>query len=65
MGRHAFPLETTAADQAAIIAKLAKRINEVSKDYVSDKERGKLLAACETLKKGLLSINKRYFKLPI
>jgi len=64
MGRPAFPLETTAADHAARIDALSKRINEISKDYVSDKEREKLLAACDTLKKGLLNINKRYYKLP-
>jgi uncharacterized coiled-coil protein SlyX len=65
MGRPAFPLETTAAEQAQKVDALSKRILEVSKDYVSDKEREKLLAACETLKKGLLNINKRYFKLPM
>lgn len=65
MGRKAFPLEETAAENAERISIIAKRIAEVNKKYLSDKERDSLLEASKTLVDGLLKINRRYFKLPI
>ena len=43
MGRKAFPLEQTAAENAERISVLAKRIAEVEKKYLSDKEKENLL----------------------